>query len=44
MCSKAQLEYQVGDKPPVTLKASDVLFIPAETPHSARNPGSVHRE
>ena len=23
------LEYQVGDKPPVTLKAGDVLFIPA---------------
>jgi quercetin dioxygenase-like cupin family protein len=35
------LEYQVGDKPPVTLKAGDVLFIPANTPHSARNPGSV---
>ena len=35
------LEYQVGDKPPVTLKAGDVLFVPANTPHSARNPGSV---
>ncbi|WP_207512724.1 cupin domain-containing protein [Longitalea luteola] len=33
------LEYQVGDKPPVTLKAGDVLFIPAGTPHSARNAG-----
>jgi quercetin dioxygenase-like cupin family protein len=33
------LEYQVGDKPPVTLKAGDVLFIPAGTPHSAKNPG-----
>src|SRR5882762_10606095 len=30
------LEYQVGDKPPVTLKAGDVLFVPANTPHSAR--------
>ena len=38
---EGQLEYQVGDQPPVTLKAGDVLFIPAETPHSARNPGSV---
>ena len=35
------LEYQVGDKPPVTLKAGDVLFIPAGTVHSARNAGSV---
>ena len=33
-------EYTVGDKPPVTLKAGDVLFIPAGTPHSARNVGS----
>ncbi|KRR19914.1 cupin domain-containing protein [Bradyrhizobium retamae] len=38
---EGQLEYQVGDKPPVTLKSGDVLFIPAGTPHSARNPGSV---
>jgi quercetin dioxygenase-like cupin family protein len=35
------LEYQFEDKPPVTLKAGDVLFIPAGTVHSARNPGSV---
>src|SRR6185369_17761824 len=35
------LEYQIEDKPPVTLKAGDVLFIPAGTVHSARNPGSV---
>ena len=38
---EGQLEYQVGDKPPVTLKAGDVLFVPANTPHSAKNPGSV---
>ena len=38
---EGQLEYQLGDKPPVTLKAGDVLFIPAGTVHSARNPGSV---
>ena len=35
------LEYQIEDKPPVTLKAGDVLFIPAGTVHSARNPGGV---
>ena len=35
------LEYQIEDKPPVTLKAGDVLFIPAGTVHSARNSGSV---
>jgi quercetin dioxygenase-like cupin family protein len=35
------LEYQIEDKPPVTLKAGDVLFIPAGTVHSARNPGNV---
>jgi quercetin dioxygenase-like cupin family protein len=35
------LEYQLEDKPPVTLKAGDVLFIPAGTVHSARNTGSV---
>jgi quercetin dioxygenase-like cupin family protein len=38
---EGSLEYQVGDKPPVTLKAGDVLFIPAGTVHSARNVGSV---
>jgi len=34
------LEYQVEGKPPVTLKAGDVLFVPAEAGHSARNAGS----
>jgi len=38
---EGSLEYQVGDKPPVTLKAGGVLFIPAGTVHSARNPGGV---
>ena len=33
------LEYQVEGKPPVTLKAGDVLFIPAGTIHSAKNVG-----
>nr|WP_249149594.1 cupin domain-containing protein [Bradyrhizobium manausense] len=35
------LEYQIEDKPPVTLKAGDVLFLPAGTVHAARNVGSV---
>ena len=34
-------EYTVEGKPPVTLKAGDVLFIPAGTIHSARNVGTV---
>ena len=33
------LEYQVGDKPPMTLKAGDVLFIPARAIHTATNVG-----
>ena len=36
------LEYAVEGKPPVTLKAGDVLFIPYGTVHSARNVGSVN--
>ena len=38
---EGSLEYQIEGKPPVTLKAGDVLFIPAGTVHSARNVGSV---
>ena len=34
------LEYQVEGKPPVTLKAGEVLFIPAGTIHAAKNVGS----
>src|SRR6267378_7559446 len=34
------LEYQLDGKPPVTLKAGDVLFIPAGTIHAAKNVGS----
>jgi quercetin dioxygenase-like cupin family protein len=36
------LEYQMEGKPPVTLKAGEVLFIPAGTIHSARNVGSAN--
>jgi quercetin dioxygenase-like cupin family protein len=34
-------EYTVEGKPPVTLKAGEVLFIPAGTIHSARNVGTA---
>jgi quercetin dioxygenase-like cupin family protein len=34
------LEYQIEGKPPATLKAGDVLFIPAGTVHAAKNVGS----
>lgn len=34
------LEYQIEDRPPVTLKAGEVLFIPAGTVHSAKNVGA----
>ena len=33
------LEYQVGTATPVTLRAGDVLFVPARTVHAARNVG-----
>jgi quercetin dioxygenase-like cupin family protein len=36
------LEYQVEGKPPKTLKAGDVLFVPAQTIHSAKNVGTGH--
>jgi quercetin dioxygenase-like cupin family protein len=34
------LEYKLQGRPPVTLKAGEVLFIPAGTIHAARNVGS----
>jgi quercetin dioxygenase-like cupin family protein len=34
------LEYEVEGRPPVTLRAGDVLFIPARAVHSARNVGT----
>ncbi len=36
---EGELEYQVDGKPPVTLKAGEVLFIPAGTIHAAKNVG-----
>ena len=38
---EGSLEYKVEGKQPVTLKAGEVLFIPAGTIHAARNVGSV---
>ena len=35
------LEYQIDGKPS-TVKAGDVLFVPAETVHSVKNIGSGH--
>jgi quercetin dioxygenase-like cupin family protein len=37
---EGSLEYQVEGKPPVTLKAGEVLFIPAGTIHAAKNVGT----
>src|ERR1700758_531421 len=34
---EGSLEYRLEGKPPVTLKAGDVLFIPAGVVHSAKN-------
>ena len=34
------LEYDVEGRPPVTLRAGDVLFVPAGTVHAAKNVGS----
>jgi quercetin dioxygenase-like cupin family protein len=37
---EGSLEYVIEGKPPVTLKAGDVFFVPAGTIHAARNVGS----
>ena len=37
---EGSLEYQLDGKPPVTLKAGEVLFIPAGTIHAVKNVGS----
>ncbi|CAN7378433.1 cupin domain-containing protein [Phenylobacterium sp. LjRoot225] len=34
------MEYQLDGKPPVTLKAGEVLFIPAGSVHAVKNVGS----
>ncbi len=35
------IEYDVEGKPPTTLKAGDVFFVPFGTIHAAKNTGSV---
>ena len=37
---EGSLVYEVEGRPPVTLKAGDVLFIPAGTIHAAKNVGT----
>jgi quercetin dioxygenase-like cupin family protein len=37
---EGSLDYEVEGKPPVTLKARDVYFVPAGTIHAAKNVGS----
>jgi quercetin dioxygenase-like cupin family protein len=37
---EGSLEYRIEGKPPVTLEAGEVLFIPARTVHAARNADS----
>ena len=41
---EGELEYEIEGKPPVTLKAGDVLFIPAGVVHSARECRHRHRQ
>ena len=35
------LEYHLEGRPPVTVKAGDVLFVPAGTPHFVKNVGTT---
>ena len=37
---EGSLEYQVEGKPPTTLNAGEVFFVPAETIHAAKNVGT----
>jgi quercetin dioxygenase-like cupin family protein len=36
------IEYQIEGQAPVTVKAGEVFFIPAETVHTAKNAGTVN--
>jgi quercetin dioxygenase-like cupin family protein len=38
---EGSLEYELDGKPPVTLKAGDVLFIPTGVVHAVKNTGTV---
>jgi quercetin dioxygenase-like cupin family protein len=37
---EGSLEYQVEGKPPTTVKAGEIFFVPAETIHAVKNVGS----
>jgi quercetin dioxygenase-like cupin family protein len=39
---EGSIEYAVDGKPPVTLRAGEVLFIPAGTIHAAKNVGTTN--
>jgi quercetin dioxygenase-like cupin family protein len=38
---EGSLQLEIEGKPPVTLKAGDVFFVPAGVPHDGRNVGTV---
>ena len=38
--TEGSLEYQLDGRPPVTVKAGEVLFIPYGTPHAVINVGT----
>jgi quercetin dioxygenase-like cupin family protein len=39
--TEGALEYQLDGRPPVIVKAGEVLFIPHGTPHAVKNVGTV---
>ena len=39
--TEGAIEYKLDGRPPLTVKAGEVIFIPYGTPHSAKNAGSV---
>jgi quercetin dioxygenase-like cupin family protein len=39
--TEGALEYQLEGRPPVIIKAGEVLFIPHGTPHAVKNAGTV---
>ena len=39
---EGSLEYQVEGKPPMTLNAGEVFFVPAETIHAVKNVGTTN--
>jgi quercetin dioxygenase-like cupin family protein len=43
MKTTRMMEYELEGKPPVTLKAGEVLFIPAGTIHSAKKSAASTR-